>query len=221
MLMIHVSIPHSETSASRAASEASVSVLMQVEKWLTQVMIHFTCTGQRKRCCTQWRTHNEGCTPFRRFDVVETGAIAKYHVCSHFSNWIRKLSALLCVVYLFMKFFKILSRDSSASVKLKYLYSETSQIQGRLVCDNGWFISLHQGSSTFYRPWATLLWSRGPQSYIACLFVIYLTTLFSVSAYAASISTQSWFVCHLAAKQVKRGWETWPLNFADEYLSCS
>jgi hypothetical protein len=43
---------------------------------------------------------------------------------------------------------------------------------------------------------------------------------FSNSDYIASISNQSWFVFHLAAKQVKRGWETW-LNFADEHLSCS
>jgi hypothetical protein len=26
---------------------------------------------------------------------------------------------------------------------------------------------------------------------------------------------------HLVAEQGKRGWETWPLNFADEHLSCS
>jgi hypothetical protein len=26
---------------------------------------------------------------------------------------------------------------------------------------------------------------------------------------------------HLVAEQVKLGWETWPLNFADEHLSCS
>jgi hypothetical protein len=26
---------------------------------------------------------------------------------------------------------------------------------------------------------------------------------------------------HLVAKQVKRGWEIWPLNFVDEHLSCS
>jgi hypothetical protein len=38
--------------------------------------------------------------------------------------------------------------------------------------------------------------------------------------YIASISNQSWFVCHLAAKQVKCRGEPW-LNFADEYLSCS
>jgi hypothetical protein len=61
---------------------------------------------------------------------------------------------------------------------------------------------------------------------IAVFWVVLVCSLFndaffSISDYIASISTQSWFVCHLAAKQVKRGWKTWPLNFADEYLSCS